>query len=86
MRIPKIVSRASRSSLFGSALLLAALCILTQSAAVQAQTTQNKIAFSRDSQIWTMNGDGTEQTSQALRRRVLTRRGRRRQEDSFTCG
>jgi Tol biopolymer transport system component len=63
MRIAKIVSRASRSSSFGSALLLAALCILTQSAAVQAQTTQNKIAFSRDSQIWTMNGDGTEQTN-----------------------
>jgi hypothetical protein len=63
MRNLKTLSSVSRSSLLGSALLLAALFTLTQSASVRAQTTDNKIAFSRDSQIWTMNGDGTEQTN-----------------------
>jgi dipeptidyl aminopeptidase/acylaminoacyl peptidase len=63
MRNSKILSRVSRSTLLGSALLLAALFVLTQSALVQAQTTQNKIAFSREGYLWTMNGDGTGQTN-----------------------
>jgi Tol biopolymer transport system component len=58
----KILSRISRPSLLGSALLLAALSVSMQGASAQAQT-QNKIAFSRDSQIWTMNGDGSGQVS-----------------------
>ena len=66
MRNPKILSRVSRSTLLGSALLLAALFGLVQVAPVQAQTTQNKIAFSRDGELWTMNGDGSGQMSLGL--------------------
>ncbi len=61
----KILSRISRLSLLGSALLLAALFVSMQSASAQAQT-QNKIAFSRDNELWTMNGDGSGQVSLGL--------------------
>lgn len=63
MRNPNLMSRISRSNLLGSALLLAALFVSMQSVVAQAQTTQNKIAFSRDSILWTMNSDGTGQVS-----------------------
>lgn len=66
MRNQKILSSASRFSLFSFALLLAALLFLTVGAPVQAQTIENKIAFSRDGELWTMNGDGSGQTSLGL--------------------
>jgi Tol biopolymer transport system component len=66
MRNQKISSRPSRLSLLGSALLLAALFIIAQSTPARAQTAQNKIAFSRDGELWTMNGDGSGQASLGL--------------------
>ncbi|HEX8747217.1 MAG TPA: hypothetical protein VF717_08450 [Pyrinomonadaceae bacterium] len=59
----KILSHISLSNLLTSALLLAALFVSTQSTSAQ---TQNKIAFSRDGELWTMNGDGSGQASLGL--------------------
>lgn len=66
MRTKKMFSYLSRASLLRSALLLAALFILAQSTQTQAQTAQNKIAFSRNGELWTMNGDGSGQASLGL--------------------
>jgi dipeptidyl aminopeptidase/acylaminoacyl peptidase len=65
---PKILSRFSFLDLPGvvSALLLAALFLLAQNTLVQAQAIQNKIAFSREGELWTMNGDGSGQASLGL--------------------
>lgn len=62
MRSQKILSHVSRSNLLGFALLLAAVLFSAQSPTAYAQT-QSKIAFSRDAQLWTMNADGSNQTS-----------------------
>lgn len=66
MRSSKIFSCLSRVSPLGSAILLLALFILAQNTLVQAQAVQNKIAFSRDGELWTMNGDGSGQASLGL--------------------
>jgi Tol biopolymer transport system component len=63
MRNLRTSSRVSRSSLFGFAISLASLLFLAQSPTTLAQSAQDKIAFSRDAQLWIMNGDGSNQTS-----------------------
>ena len=59
LSFPRFVAAAS-------ALMLAAFMVVSLSAPVRAQATQNKIAFSRDAQLWTMNGDGSGQTDLGL--------------------
>ncbi|HKS26448.1 MAG TPA: hypothetical protein VJS44_01450 [Pyrinomonadaceae bacterium] len=62
----RIISRIARSGFAGLALHLAALFVMTFCASAEAQTAQNKIAFSRDGELWTMNADGTGQVSLGL--------------------
>jgi dipeptidyl aminopeptidase/acylaminoacyl peptidase len=63
MRNPKMLSSLSRISLLGFTLLFAPFFVATQGVTTNAQTVQNKIAFSREGYLWTMNGDGTGQTN-----------------------
>jgi Tol biopolymer transport system component len=63
MRNPKMLSSLSRISLLGFTLLFAPFFVATESVETSAQTVQNKIAFSREGYLWTMNGDGTGQTN-----------------------